>query len=388
MVADTYDDYRILKRAFVKTLGYSARQDIPADLIEGLASFCDTHAADMMMSYYAASLINQFWRKRNKARRDRFVCLMNAQMMSKPALLALVRYLRYRDPKWFGEDCYAMIPVWEAIRNLPEGYGKANDFNDFARFIQAEEVGAAYQRARAMPEAYRARALAGLYARLDAGAQADILVYLFTELELQCREASAQLRRLFPSLDHAARRQVGARFLAMPHLSEHDLAYFVIRNGQYINRQDAVAIADRLRRFRSEYLRIRSLLKLANHLPAQEIGALCSRFLASFEERPASVELIHNLYHVSTFTSLSRSAIVTLALRKIAQLDNGGMCDQEKYNMLSFLSPHLETEHQDAAYAIANQVKGGYRRTLLARLRRELATPGNAFVPRSASLIH
>jgi hypothetical protein len=390
MVADTYDDYTTLKSAFVQTLGYRGRQEIPAELIRGLALFCDTHAGDGMMPFYAASLVNQFWRKRTAVRRDRFVHLVNARMESKSALLALLNYLGHGDPRWFGDDCCSMIPVWVAIRDLPDGYGKANDVHRFARFFREDELQAAYQCALAMPGAYRARALAGLYPCLDTEAQSRILSYLFTELGQQSWEASAQLRRLFPSLDQGLRTEVVGRYLATPSLREHDLAYFVIHNAQYLDPQDARAIATRLRGYDSEYLRIRSLLKLAAHFPEHEIRTLVDQFLSSFEERPASVELIHNLFHVSAHACLRRNDIVSMALRKIGQLDDGqnAMWSQKKYNMLSFLAPHLETGHQDAAFSIASHVKGGYRKSLLARLRRNLAASGHTFAFRPASIVY
>jgi|GEM_PF-2066359 len=390
MVADPYDDHRTLQRAFVQALGYHHRGDLPEDLIAALAAFCDTHADAMMMPYYAASLVNQFWRKRNVLRRDRFVQLMHAQMARKSALLEVLRTLRSRHGRCFGDDCLALMPMWEAIRELPDGYRKANYINLYAQFFQQSELNAVLACAQAMVGGYRARAFTGLYPRLDAGAQAQILAYLFEELDKACWEGRAQLKLLFPSLDPNARTRAVQRMLAASGVGEFGLAYFAVRNAQFIDAQDARALAVRLHACKSEYLKIRGLLKLAPHLPAPEIEALCEGFLATFEARPASEELIHNLYHVSAFTSLGRADIVSMALRKIAQLDDSAneLWNQQKYTMLSFLAPHLEREHQDAALAIAHQVGGGYRKGLLARLRRNLAVPGHAFAFRPASIIY
>jgi hypothetical protein len=390
MVADPYQEYRALKRAFAQTLGYHHQQELPANLIADLAAFCDAHAGDMMISYYAASLVGQFWRTRHAARRDRFVQLMNAAMASKPALLALLLDLRRRDPVWFGDACYAMIPMWDAIRDTADGCGKANQINHYAKYFLASELPPAYECALAMTGAYRARALAGLYPFVDAHAKAQVLSYLFGALDEQCWEATAQLKLLFPSLDAGSRSAVVQRYLESPGVDEGGIAYFVIRNAAHIDQQDAGAIAVRVRTFDSDDLRIRCLLKLARHLPSAEMRRLCDHFMASVEQRTASVALIHNLYHVSTWTPLSRSEIVSMALRKIAQLDDSrnDVWEQEKYSMLSFLAPHMEAEHEAAAFAIAATVRGGYRHRLRARLRRNLATPGNAFDFRPASIIH
>jgi hypothetical protein len=390
MVADPYHQYSALKRAFAQTLGYHHRQELPANLIVDLAAFCDAHPGDMMISYYAASLVGQFWRKRNAARRDRFVRLMNAAMVSKPALLALLLDLRRRDPVWFGDACYAMIPMWDAIRDTADGYGKANQINHYAKYFLESELPPAYECALAITGAYRARALAGLYPFVDANAKAQVLSYLFGALEEQCWEATAQLKLLFPALDPGSRNAVVRRYLETPGVDEDAIAYLVIRNAAHFDLQDAGAVAVRVRTFDSEYLRFRCLLKLARHLPDAEVRALCAQFMASFEQRTASVELIHNLFHVSTWTSLGGSAILSMALRKIAQLDDSqnDLWDQEKYKMLSFLAPHLEAEHEAAAFAIADEVRGGYRDRLRARLRRNLATPGHEFNFRPPSILH
>jgi len=389
MVADAYDDYSILKQAFLQTQGYGARADLPADLVQRLARFCDTHANDMMMTYYASSLLDQFWRKRTAARRERFVSLMNAHMACKSALLALLGNLQHRD-RLFGDACFALMPVWAGVRDLPAGHHKANQFHHHARFFRADELDEAYRCVLAMPNPYRTRAVAALYPYVGPHRQADILTALFAEVEQQNWEADAQLRRLFSKIDPALRTGVVHRYLETPGLSEHDLAYFVIHNAQWLVPHDARAIAVRLRSFKSDYLRIRSVLKLADHLPAQEITVLCEQFLASFGKWAASSALIHSLFHVSAFTSLSRADIVFMALAKIAQIDDSQeeVWNQEKYNLLSFLAPHLQEEHRDAAFAIAHTVRGGYRYRLCARLRRHFTAPGTPFVMRAVSIIY
>lgn len=64
----TYSDYINLQWEFVLQVGYAGRVAVPDDLIDKLAAFLDAHASDSMVSYYARSLLAQFYRLRTRPR--------------------------------------------------------------------------------------------------------------------------------------------------------------------------------------------------------------------------------------------------------------------------------------------------------------------------------
>jgi hypothetical protein len=141
----------------------------------------------------------------------------------------------------------------------------------------------------------------------------------------------------------------------------------------------------------SSYLKKRALLKLARHLPGEEIDTLYREFMESFRESPPNAKLLHNLYHFSAVrTDLDNGAVTGMALEKIALFDdsNADHWAQEKYHQLAFLAPHLEEQDKDRAFAIAEKVRGNYRRQLIGKLKRRFVKGQKSFVPRGAPIFY
>jgi hypothetical protein len=178
---------------------------------------------------------------------------------------------------------------------------------------------------------------------------------------------------MFPVLEYSRRCQVIALHLDRHPHSENLLAYLIIRNAAYLGYSQAKTLAEKVRLFKSAYLRNRCLLKLAPHLPVGEVDARYQRFIAHFHSSESSVDLIHNLYHFSAVSNiLAIDTVLDMALEKIASFDDtqNDLWQQAKYTQLQFITPHLTDLHMRKAFEIAGTVRGGYRKSILARLRR------------------
>lgn len=80
---DTYSEYINLQREFVQRVGYAGGGVVPDDLIDKLAAFLDAHASDSMVSYYARTLLAQFYRRRTRARSVHLFNALNATLRNK-----------------------------------------------------------------------------------------------------------------------------------------------------------------------------------------------------------------------------------------------------------------------------------------------------------------
>lgn len=188
------------------------------------------------------------------------------------------------------------------------------------------------------------------------------------------------MKFVFRHLDERFRAEVVSDHLTLSHLDESYIAYFVIHNAAFLDNENAQRLAKRIGHFRSEYYRNRCLLKLRRYLPAAEIDALYHEFMESFTARAPTSELLHNLYQFSAVRSdFDKDTIVGMALKKIGGFDDSRneVYQQQKYAELSFLVPNLSKQHKEQAFAIADSVRGGYRKNLLSRLRRHFANEIN-----------
>ncbi|MCE3606090.1 hypothetical protein LXA47_21130 [Massilia sp. P8910] len=368
---DSYRTYRALDQEFSQSLGYSGKQELPDTFVLKLAEFIDAHPADTLTAYYAQSLLDKFYRKRTKQRSVNLFNSLNSHLNKKSFLIALFLECRSSEQHPIYADSYDIAAIWLAIHDLVDGYAKANYIGKYSRLFTDEMARFSYQAILAMPDIYKIRALGGIYPRMDKLHKAEILPYLYRQFLSGSPEAAYQLKGMFPHLDEESKTEVISLHLDMPGLPEEFLAYLVIRNAQYLQPSDANRIAARVRMFPTDYFRNRCLLKLAAYLPAGEIEALFKRFMEDFNTLEPSSELIHNLYHFgAVLKTLEKSDVINMALEKIACLDDSEseLYNQQKYSEMSFIVPLLTEANKARAIGIAETVKGGYKRNLIARL--------------------
>jgi hypothetical protein len=368
----TYSDYIDLRREFVQQVGYAGRAVFPDDLIHKLAAFLDAHASDSMVSYYAQSLLSQFYRLRTRGRSVRLFDALHATLRDKGVLIDLFLLPWDRHPHPACVEDYDAGAIWLAIEDLPNDYGKANWIGRFAHILPPELLEKAYAAVLAFPEPFQARAFGGLFACLDAERQAAVFSYLCEQFRSWSAEAAYQLKLMFPFMSKEHRAATVALHVGME-VPESWTAYLVIRNAQYLQRAEGERLVEASRRFTSAYLRNRCLLKLAAWLPAGEIEALFAGFMDDVRRQAPSSEMIHNLVQFGAVTAtLGQHEVIQLALDLIARLDDTqrNLYSQQKYGLLLFILPLLGQDDRTAAFDIALTVRGGYRRGLLGKLRK------------------
>jgi len=366
-----YRAYTELRQACVRIVGYAGTREIPDDLLRGLAGFLDVHPDDSMTAYYANALLDQFYRRRTAARTARLFQVLNTHLENKRVLLDVA--LRRPDGSRVPLALQDSAVLWPAIRELPDGYGKANAIGTYAHLFPDAAADAAFEAVMAMPEPFRTRALGGIHPRMDAPRRAHILAELCAQFAAGSHEAAYRLKTLFPILDRAVRRAVVALHLDTDGVPESLIAYLVIRNAQYLCREDAKRVAARAGRFESDYLRIRCLLKLARHLPVGQVDALYRRFQRDLVQREPVAEDVHNLLQFgATMPPSGHGDIVAMALALTARIDDrhSAHYEQGKYGLMMFMLPLLGETHREAAQAVADTVRGGYGKGLRAKLRR------------------
>ena len=368
-----YNDYKILEREFAQQLGYSNRQEIPDNLVSKIARFCDAHPEDVMTPYYAFSLIKKFYRKRTKERWGRLFLSMDTHLQRKKLLLDIFfGYQTSGDEQSILSDICSASSIWRAIEDDADGYGKANMITRFSSLFTEDIVKLAYQRALAMPAKYRVRALAGICPRVDAISKEKIYSFLCGELIKGTSEAASQLTLLFSNFDERSQSELISIYLTHDKLPEQYVANFLIQNVACLRSDDAERFVARIRGFRSTYLKNRCLLKLRDFLPVGEIDAMCRLFIEFFPTQAPSSELIHNLYQFSAVLRNSDiDSVIGMALEKIGTFDDAKneIYEQNKYYELSFIAPHLKEEHMSKALAIAESIRGDYKRNIISKLR-------------------
>jgi hypothetical protein len=368
-----YDAYRRIKSDFIQEMGFCNRMEIPDGLVKRLAWFCDTYASLPMPGYYASSLVHQFFRKKNATRWARLLGRLDVLLQRKRFLVEIANHYFFRNDAVSGVDYLPNDVLWTSIWDFPDDYHKANLINRFAGRLSPSGLMEAFTTSWCLTGPVRERSLAGLYPHVSALEQCEIITFLLNQFADGSEEAAFQLKLMLRRLVPLHRRQVLIAVLARADVVEGDVAYLVIRNADVFDADDASLLLEKVRAFRFEYFRIRALTRLARFLPDGEIRGMYERFLAEFAGEAPSVELLHNLYHFSKVDSrLSKSEVITLALNKISTFDHT-QCElyaQDKYCQLSFLTPHLGSEHMAHAFAIAADVKGRYKQALLGRLHR------------------
>jgi hypothetical protein len=374
---ETHDDYKKLDKEFAQRLGYSNRGEIPVNLVEKLAHYCDAHPEDLMTAFYARSLINKYFRKRTKERWGRLFASMNASLHRKKFLTSIFLDHMAGEEAFKYFDCAS---IWHAIDDNDDGYGKANLIKMFAPHFDEDTLRLAYLKANSMPPTFKIRALAGLYPMLDERAQQVVYSYLLEESASGSFEAQRHVINLFPGLSSIDQSGLIDRYLKQ-RTAEQDVAYFTIRVHAFLKDGIAQKFIERIRCFQSVYLKNRCLLKLSRYLPPRELDTLYEQFMEAFSKLPPSPELIHNLYHFSAVMERQdKDGILAMALNKIEQIDdsNSELYEQGKYHELVFVTPHLGEKHMHKAYAIAETVRGGYRRSIISKLKRHFSHPSNA----------
>lgn len=371
-----YSDYDALKKEFVEQVGYAGKLEIPVQLVRKVAEFIDAYPDDGMTSYYARSLLKQFYRKRTKNRSIRLFNLLGSFLKQKSLLIDLFLWPAGREPRIVRLEEFDIATIWSAISDLEDGYAKANYIGHYSHLFNDEVAGLAYQSILAMPDPYKTRSLAGLYPKLDKLRKTETLAYLLQQFADGSAEAAYQLKLIFPYLDNMSRTEVVAAHLELQDVPESLIAYFMIRNVAYFEHDDASRLAARARTFKSDYLRNRCLLKLAAYLREGEVETLYEQFMKNFNAQPASSALIHNLYHFgSVLKTLDATTVVSLALEKIDCLviSPDDYFKQAKYCELKFVMPLMNETHRDRAFCIAETVRGRYKKALMSKLKAHFA---------------
>lgn len=312
--------------------------------------------------------------------------MMDRHLQRKSLLIMLHRGMR--DQTLASCDVWKEFSAWPALNDFPDGYDKANAINYCLHWFSEEEISLAYGGALAMRSPYGERALANVYPRLGMAEKKQVLACLSTRLQQGEDEATYQLKRLVPLLDVETRSAVANMYV---NLSDFSFAYFVIRNDQHLDRSSACAMISRAKRIESNYLKIRSLLKLSAFLPAAEIEDMYRQFMDKLETSLPCSESLHNFYQFSAvLTGMEKNTAVGMALDLIARFDDrqAEYYDQQKYYHLSFLTPHLDQIHRTQAYSIASTVRRGYRSSLLKRLQRHFSGEPDAVYPRPTPLCY
>ncbi len=386
----TYSDYINLQREFVQQVGYAGRVVVPDDLIDKLAAFLDAHASDSMVSYYARRLLAQFYRLRTRARTVHLFNALNATLCNKGVLIELFLSPWDRHPHPTRVEDYDAGAIWLATSDLPHGYDKANRIGKFAHVLSPELLDRAYSAVLAFPEPFKTRALGGLFPYLDAEHQAAVFSYLCEQFRLWSDEAAYRLKLVFPFMSKVHRAATVALHLGAD-VPESWTAYLAIRNAQYLQRPEGERLVETAHRFTSAYLRNRCLLKLAAWLPAGELDALFARFMDDVRKHAPSSEMIHNLVQFgAVMETLGWREVTQLALDLIARLDDtqSDLFSQQKYGLLLFILPLLGEGDRTAAFDIALTVRGGYRKGLLAKMRKHFDEEQNFCEVRGAAICY
>lgn len=343
-----------------------------------------------MVSYYARSLLAQFYRLRTRARSVHLFNALNARLRNKGVLIELFLSPWDRHPHPARVEDYDARAIWLAIDELPHGYDKANCIGTFAHVLSPELLDRAYITVLAFPEPFQTRALGGLYPFLDAEHRAAMFSYLCEQFRLSSSEAAYRLKLVFPFMSEEHRAATVALHVGA-NVPESWTAYFVIRNVQYLQRAGGERLVETARRFTSAYLRNRCLLKLAAWLSAGELDALFSRFMDDVRTQAPSSEMIHNLVQFgAVMETLGRREVIQLALDLITRLDDSqsDLYSQQKYGLLLFILPLLDGDDRAAAFAIALTVRGGYRKRLLTKLRKHFDEEHNFCSIRRAAICY
>lgn len=373
----SYDGYKKLDKEFARQLGYTNRAEIPDELVEKLAQYCDAYPEDLMTAFYARDLINKYYRKRTGERWRRLFSSMNSHLLRKKFLSSI--FLEHMAREEACAYCDSAL-IWNAIDDYDDGYNKANLIKMYAAHFNEDTLRMVYQKANFMQPPYRIRTLAGLYPMLDESAQKGVYTYLREQSVSGSFEAQRHVINLFPGLSSADQSGLIDCYLKQD-MAEQDVAYFVICNHAALKDGVAHKFIERIRQFRSNYYRNRCLLKLNKYLPPSELDALYEEFLEAFSRLPPSPELIHNLYHFSAVMErLDKDSVIDMALNKIERIDDSSseLYGQGKYHELLFITPHLSGKHMHKAYAIAETVRGGYRRSIISKLKRHSSRSINA----------
>ncbi len=370
---DDYGTYNALKKELVESVGYAGRLEIPTALVRKIAEFLDEFAGDSMTTFYAKSLLDQFYRKRTKERSIRLFESLSSFLKNKSSLIDLfLRGAVRRQHPIRPEQHFDAATIWSAIRDLEDDYDKANCIVDYAYLFNDEAASLAYHAILEMPDRCKTRAFGGIYSKMDALRKAEILSYMLQEFASGSSEAAYRLKFMFPYMDSASRAQVVAAHLDLPDVLESFIAYLVIRNAAYFEHDDAVRLAARVKMFESDYYRNRCLLKLVAYLHDGEVEKLHEQFMADFSTQPATSARIHNLYHFgSVLKTLDTTQVISLALEKIESLDDsvGDYFEQAKYGEMMFVVPLLTEAHRERAFGIAATIRGRYRQAVMSKLK-------------------
>lgn len=378
---DQYSAYDALKKELVESVGFAGKQEIPGTLVRKIAEFLDEYPDDSMTTYYASSLLDQFYRRRTKERSVRLFDSLSSFLKNKSPLIDLF----LRRPFWQRyptgpEQHFDAATIWSAICDLDDGYDKANCIVDYACLFNDEVARVAYHTILEIPDPYKTRALAGIYSKVDALRKAEIVAYMLQRFGSGVSESAYHLKFMFPYMDDVARTQVVAAHLDLPDVPEAFIAYLIIRNAAYFAHDDAIRLAARTRTFELDYYRNRCLLKLAAYLHEGEVEKLYEQFMKDFNALPACSALIHNLYHFSSvMKTLDTSHVVSLALEKIDCLADppDDYFKQAKYGEMMFLMPLLTDVHRERAFRIAETIRGGYKKSLKSKLKAHFAQSKN-----------
>lgn len=311
-------------------------------------------------------------------------------MRNKSVLIELFLSPWDRHPHPARVEDYDAGAIWGAIDDLPHGYDKANCIGRHAHVLSPELLDRAYTAVLAFPEPFQTRALGGLFPHLDAEHQAAVFSYLCGQFRLRSDEAAYRLKLVFPFMSKEHRAATVALHVGAD-VPESWTAYLVIRNVQYLQRAGGERLVETARRFTSAYLRNRCLLKLAAWLPAGELDALFARFMDDVRKHAPSSEMIHNLVQFgAVMETLGRREVIQLALDLIARLDDtqSALYSQQKYGLLLFILPLLGEDDRTAAFDIALTVRGGYRKGLLARMRKHFDEEHNFCEIRGAAICY
>lgn len=356
-------------------MGRAKTKDIPEDLIHGLAEFCDAYVNDAMTGYYASKLILHFYKRRSKDGWARLQSSLGELLKRKRVLVDIFTSYAFSTENALPFGGVRIETVWLAIADREDGYELANLIGKFCYFFSPDILQLAFQRANAMPDTFRVRALANLFPKMDGELKLKIEYFLLDQLAGGSFEAAYQLKLRFQHFDKRAQSDVVSAFLNLPIAHESSVAYLIIRNAKFLCKDDALRLADRVRGFDSDYLKNRSLLKLSHVVSVDEISDLYERFIDRFMKSPPTVESIHNLYQFSAALNLNKNQVIGTALEKIGQLEDshGEVWNQSKYGQLLFIAPHLNEPHRRQAMEIAKTVRGGYGRSVIKKLERQFA---------------
>ena len=116
MTMDQYSAYDALKKELVESVGFAGKQEIPGTLVRKIAEFLNEYPDDSMTTYYASSLLDQFYRRRTKERSVRLFDSLSSFLKNKSPLIDLF----LRRPFWQRyptgpEQHFDAATIWSAI---------------------------------------------------------------------------------------------------------------------------------------------------------------------------------------------------------------------------------------------------------------------------------